>query len=87
MLAPVDTRQYLATSHHTAQQSKQSSKPAHQGQIDKVAWNYEEAREVNRVGELEGADCVHSEGEDHAPVLWVVFQGEPFVGMTPESKC
>src|SRR5678815_2112569 len=36
---------------------------------------------------LEGADGVHSEREDHTPVLRVVSEGIPFVNVPPESEC
>src|SRR5678815_1924111 len=52
-----------------------------------VTWKHEQRREADGVGQLERADRVHAEREDHAPVLRVVFQRKSFVNMAPESEC
>src|SRR5688572_4142517 len=43
--------------------------PACQRQVDKVTRNDKQRREVERLRQLERADCVHAKRKNHSPVL------------------
>src|SRR5215208_1408754 len=60
--------------------------PGRERDVDEVTRDEQQRLEVDRFRQLDGADRVHPEGEDHAPVQRVVHERKMLVQVPPDAE-